>query len=112
MALKCIQGLKTDKTGTLTEKNSAYFGSGSFAFCIIKCILLDVLWGSMRKTSSVSAVRPDLRYLGRKKIKQREKSPQPWGLLFDCPRLKTSIRLNILCSKVVCLSYLFSCPCI
>lgn len=38
------------------------------------------------KTSLVSSDRPDLRCLGREKVKQRKRSLQPWDLLFDPPR--------------------------
>lgn len=47
----------------------------------MQCVLQDSM-----KTSLVSSVTPDLRCLGREKVKQRKRSPQPWDLFFDCPR--------------------------
>jgi len=42
---------------------------------------------SMRKTPPVSFGRPDLRCLGREKVKQRNKAfPQLWDLVFDSSR--------------------------
>lgn len=114
--------LRLTKLGHCLRKDIVYVGSGSFAFCIMKCAFLDnhrcavwccrVAWGKHHLFVLLDQTLDA--WEGRRSSRGR-RGLLSFGIYFLTllgKYLLVQQNLNMLCPKVSCLSHLFSSPCI